>query len=338
MLRRAWVLWDGPESQAGVEFIGFFSKADSLVKIDVDSEYRFVPTLFPMHHRLIRYDLDDPWSTHLELLKSLPNLREVRITRHFDANEPWPQLAQTITTILAPYILIDVSTRVLRQLRRHFRRVRCRTRGLDYALQMAHSNFSGAMFHTGGQSVFYNPFTALPTNQPRHWFTPTYGIYENGNPVRVALFNYITDPSGTSDVTAVISVDGGTTTPQQVHVKYLRAASVSQKGNYTYMGRAAKMEALMALWQQIFGGIFESDGRLQGIEDVHTVHAAAQTEDQGTPSKTLATTVVITKKSRNTATIAASVLATSNGHGVQRIPSTPSRGLLALVLNIVPGV
>ncbi|KAJ7648645.1 hypothetical protein DFH06DRAFT_1209257 [Mycena polygramma] len=28
--------------------------------------------------------------------------------------------------------------------------------GLDYALQMAHSNFSGAMFHTGGQNVFYN--------------------------------------------------------------------------------------------------------------------------------------------------------------------------------------
>jgi hypothetical protein len=28
--------------------------------------------------------------------------------------------------------------------------------GLDYALQMAHSNFSGAMFHLGGQNVFYN--------------------------------------------------------------------------------------------------------------------------------------------------------------------------------------
>ncbi|KAJ7822944.1 hypothetical protein B0H13DRAFT_2446768 [Mycena leptocephala] len=28
--------------------------------------------------------------------------------------------------------------------------------GLDYVLQMAHSNFSGAMFHVGGQNVFYN--------------------------------------------------------------------------------------------------------------------------------------------------------------------------------------
>jgi hypothetical protein len=28
--------------------------------------------------------------------------------------------------------------------------------GLDYAMQMAHSNFSGALFHVGGQNVFYN--------------------------------------------------------------------------------------------------------------------------------------------------------------------------------------
>jgi len=28
--------------------------------------------------------------------------------------------------------------------------------GLDYAMQMAHSNFSGTLFHVGGQNVFYN--------------------------------------------------------------------------------------------------------------------------------------------------------------------------------------
>jgi hypothetical protein len=28
--------------------------------------------------------------------------------------------------------------------------------GLDYTLQMVHSNFSGAMFHLDGQNVFYN--------------------------------------------------------------------------------------------------------------------------------------------------------------------------------------
>lgn len=39
--------------------------------------------------------------------------------------------------------------------------------GLDYGMQMAHSNFSGAMFHFGGQNVFYNVgilrFSPVPT-------------------------------------------------------------------------------------------------------------------------------------------------------------------------------
>jgi hypothetical protein len=30
---------------------------------------------------------------------------------------------------------------------------------LDYAMQMAYANFSGAYFHVGGQNVYYNPFT-----------------------------------------------------------------------------------------------------------------------------------------------------------------------------------
>ena len=28
--------------------------------------------------------------------------------------------------------------------------------GLDYALMMAHSNFTGALFHIGGQNAYYN--------------------------------------------------------------------------------------------------------------------------------------------------------------------------------------
>ncbi|KAJ7661951.1 glycoside hydrolase family 79 protein [Mycena polygramma] len=230
--------------------------------------------------------------------------------------------------------------------------------GADYALQMAHSNFSGAMFHIGGQNVFYNPFTSPPTNQStfHQWtvgpiyysalvvaeaigpsnktqvldlqangnneFTPAYGIYEGGQPVRVALFNYITDPSGASDVTAVISIDGGNTTPGSVKVKYLQAPSVSTKGGYTWAG-------------QTFGGNFESDGRLQGTEDIQTVNCdttaktcsvkvpapgfalvflsdSAQT-DNAAPSTTFATTQLT--KTQNTATVAASVLATSNGNG-----------------------
>lgn len=33
--------------------------------------------------------------------------------------------------------------------------------GLDYGLQMAYSNFSGALFHVGGQSVYYNVSSVL---------------------------------------------------------------------------------------------------------------------------------------------------------------------------------
>ncbi|KAJ7054643.1 glycoside hydrolase family 79 protein [Mycena amicta] len=236
--------------------------------------------------------------------------------------------------------------------------------GLDYALQMAHSNFSGAMFHVGGQNVFYNPFTSPPTNEStfHQWtvgpiyysalvmaeamgatnhtqvldlqangnneFTPAYAIYESGVPVRVALFNYITDPTGTSDVTAVISVadatGAGGATPTQVQVKYLAATSVSQKGSYTWAG-------------QTFGGNFASDGRLTGNEDVQTVACDTTaktcsiklpapgfalvflggqdslTEDKGAPSQTYATTALT--KTVNTATINPSVLAQSNGHG-----------------------
>ncbi len=55
-------------------------------------------------------------------------------------------------------------------------------------------------------------------------FTPAYAIYENGNPVQVVLFNYITDPLGASTYTASISIGGGETdqangTPAQVKVK-----------------------------------------------------------------------------------------------------------------------
>ncbi|KAJ7200294.1 hypothetical protein GGX14DRAFT_466601 [Mycena pura] len=237
--------------------------------------------------------------------------------------------------------------------------------GLDYALQMAHSNFSGAMFHLGGQNVFYNvralflfpPFTAPPTNQSffRSWsvgpiyysalimaeaigasnqtqvldlpiegiseFTPIYGIYEDGVPKRVAIINYVNDPSGANDVHAVISL-AGAALPAQVRVKYLAAASVVQKGNYTWAG-------------QTFGGFFESDGRPMGDEDVQTVACDAgaqtctvtvpapgfalvfltddaQTETAGLPSVTFGTTA--RTKTRNTATVDPSVLATSNGN------------------------
>lgn len=48
-------------------------------------------------------------------------------------------------------------------------------------------------------------------------FTPGYAIYENGQPSRVALINFLDDNSGGSDYTAAISIGG--TVPSQVRVK-----------------------------------------------------------------------------------------------------------------------
>jgi hypothetical protein len=63
----------------------------------------------------------------------------------------------------------------------------------------------------------------LPNNASAS--SPAYAIYENGNMVRVALFNYLSDdPTGNSAYTATISVGGSATgeqneTPASVKVK-----------------------------------------------------------------------------------------------------------------------
>lgn len=61
-------------------------------------------------------------------------------------------------------------------------------------------------------------------------YTPAYAIYEGDNLARVALFNYITDPSGANDYTATISVQGGTV-PAQIKVKYV-STDVSLQGTF----------------------------------------------------------------------------------------------------------
>jgi hypothetical protein len=48
-------------------------------------------------------------------------------------------------------------------------------------------------------------------------FTPAYTIYENGNPVRVLLFNYITDSSGVNDI--IVNIALGAAAPGQVRIK-----------------------------------------------------------------------------------------------------------------------
>ncbi|KAJ6603195.1 hypothetical protein DFH09DRAFT_1270161 [Mycena vulgaris] len=165
---------------------------------------------------------------------------------------------------------------------------------------------------------------------------PIYGLYENGKPMRVAAFNYVDDLTGASDVDVVISIAGGPT-PAQVKVKYLAAKTVSQKGGYTWAG-------------QTFGGFFESDGCLMGVEDIKTVQcyttASAQTCTVKVPTpdfalifltdtvyseadtSTLTFPTTARTKTQNTATVDPSVLATSNGHsaGLDGLGSTSKGG------------
>ncbi|KAI0316859.1 glycoside hydrolase family 79 protein [Amylostereum chailletii] len=170
--------------------------------------------------------------------------------------------------------------------------------GLDWTLTLAATNFSGALFHTGGQRAFYNPFSPPPTNQSafRQWTvgpvyysalaaaevfgpgngsrvvdlemnegegtTPGYAVYEGGVPVKVALFNMADGSVGGQAYTASVQLGGGA--PESVKVKRLSASSVSQKGNFTWAG-------------QTFGNAFESDGRLTGDLAIETVPCDAAT-------------------------------------------------------------
>ncbi|KAJ6503759.1 hypothetical protein C8R45DRAFT_973661 [Mycena sanguinolenta] len=89
LLQRVSLQGDGLGSQMDIESIDFFTFAPSLTDITARYERRFLPIPLPAHHQLTRYDFTAPWTTHYELLKSLPNLHEVRILRRFDHGVAW---------------------------------------------------------------------------------------------------------------------------------------------------------------------------------------------------------------------------------------------------------
>ncbi|KAJ6484096.1 hypothetical protein C8R45DRAFT_1075370 [Mycena sanguinolenta] len=96
-LRRVWITWDTPESQPPeLDTVDFLRLGISLVDIGAFSQHRFVSISLPVSHHLTRYDFEVPWSTHSEILKSLPNLQEARITCRFDDHEQWPQAGEPI--------------------------------------------------------------------------------------------------------------------------------------------------------------------------------------------------------------------------------------------------
>ncbi|KAI0030185.1 glycoside hydrolase family 79 protein [Vararia minispora EC-137] len=170
---------------------------------------------------------------------------------------------------------------------------------VDWAMSLAAGNFSGVLFHFGGQSSFYNPFTPPPGNQTkfRQWtvgpvyystlvvaealgknnqsqvvdlfangnnaLTPAWAIYEAGTPKKVLLINYASDPSGASTITASIQIGGGSTGQAAANPGSVRVKRLT----------APSVVAKGAFtWAgQTFGNAFESDGRPAGTPQVDTV-------------------------------------------------------------------
>lgn len=156
--------------------------------------------------------------------------------------------------------------------------------------------------------------------------TPGYAIYENGIPMRVALFNYLDDDTRAHDLSVAISIGGDQTgqppsTPLSVRVKYLLADHVTVKGNFTWAG-------------QTLGANFQSDGRLQGDLSVTDVPCDTTTNTctitvpapgfalvflndraytDSTPSETITFATTVVTKTVNTVTFDPKVLETSNG-------------------------
>ncbi|CAE6505796.1 unnamed protein product [Rhizoctonia solani] len=169
----------------------------------------------------------------------------------------------------------------------------------DLSFQLAAANFSQALFHVGGQNVYYNPFTPPPTNQStfHQWttgaiyyaalvtaeafgptgnsqivdlfmngnndYTPGYAIYENGHPSKVVLFNYITDPSGANDYVAHIAVGGGETG---------QPAAIPNSVKVRRLSAASVNQKYNITWAgQTMGDQFGSDGRMKGELQTETI-------------------------------------------------------------------
>ena len=74
--------------------------------------------------------------------------------------------------------------------------------------------------------------------------TPAWAVFENGKFSKMALVNFMTDPSGANDYTATIYVGGSgwnedNGIPASVKVKYLLAPSTSEKFNVTWAGQVS---------------------------------------------------------------------------------------------------
>ncbi|KAI0354194.1 hypothetical protein OH77DRAFT_1426226 [Trametes cingulata] len=175
---------------------------------------------------------------------------------------------------------------------------------VDYGLQMAYSNFTGALLHVGGQNVSYNPFTPPPTNLSvfDQWtvgpvmystlfmaealgttnstrvvdlfanngneFTPAYAIYEEHALARIALVNFMNEQDGVGAYNVSLSIGG---------VQFGEPNDTPAQIKVKYLLASSVSEKDQITWaNQTFGGRFQADGRLSGTEIVQTI-----TCDQG---------------------------------------------------------
>ncbi|KAJ7681449.1 hypothetical protein B0H14DRAFT_3678558 [Mycena olivaceomarginata] len=82
-----------------------------------------------------------------------------------------PYLTSTAITQAAgkPFLMFETNSMLCRGFPGISDSFRATLWALDYGLQMVASTFSGAMLHVGGQNVFYNPFTAPPTDRSKYY-------------------------------------------------------------------------------------------------------------------------------------------------------------------------
>ncbi|KAF8316072.1 hypothetical protein DL93DRAFT_2193867 [Clavulina sp. PMI_390] len=180
---------------------------------------------------------------------------------------------------------------------------------VDWTMQLAYQNFSGALFHFGGQNAAYNAFTPPPssysslhqwTTGPLYYsmlmvaealgatntsqvvdmrpndnnpYTPGYAIYENGVPARVLLINYMDDLQ-TGNATYTASV--------QFRVIDDLTDTAPMSVQVRYLAAPSVSEKFNITWggQSMGGGQFVSDGRLSGSVVTQTVQCSA---DKGCP-------------------------------------------------------
>ena len=168
----------------------------------------------------------------------------------------------------------------------------------DLGFQLAHSNFSEALLHVGGQSVYYNPFTAPPTGQSQYhqWtvgpayyaslvlaeafgtsgtariidlaannasiYTPAYAIWQNGVISKLALFNYVTDSSDAAVSNVTFAIGGGQTG---------QPAGTPATVKVKYLLSESTTSRNITWANQTFGLYFQSDGRLKNNLHIETV-------------------------------------------------------------------